>query len=95
MVQLGRHRGGLNGKAIYIDPESTFRRERIDSIVEAKDLDTTKATKSIIIARSMSSSEQEHYLEMASSIFDEHKKVRLLIIDSVTSLYRAEYIGRG
>ena len=52
MVQLGRHRWGLDGKAIYIDTESTFRRERIESIVEAKDLDTTKATKSIIIARS-------------------------------------------
>jgi DNA repair protein RadA len=85
----------LDGKGIYFDTESTFRRERIESKAEAKDLDATKVTKNIIFARSMSSSEQEHYLEMASSIIDEHKKVRLLIIDSVTSLYRAEYIGRG
>ena len=95
MVQLGRHRGGLDGKAIYIDTESTFRRERIVSIAEAKGLEAAKATKNIIIARPMSSSEQEHYLEMAGSIIEEHKNVRLLIVDCVTSLYRAEYIGRA
>ena len=95
MVQLGRHEGGLDGKAIYIDTESTFRRERIISIAEAKGLEAAKATKNIIIARPVSSSEQEHYLERAGSIIEEHKNVRLLIVDCVTSLYRAEYIGRA
>jgi DNA repair protein RadA len=43
----------------------------------------------------MSTSEQEHYLETIGTIIDKHKNIRLLIVDSVTSLYRAEFIGRA
>ncbi|SRR6266487_2946885 len=95
MVQLDKHQGGLDGKAIYIDTESTFTQERIGPIAEARGIDRGKAVNNIMIARPTSSSEQELYLERAGSIIDQHKNIKLLIIDSVTSLYRAEYIGRA
>jgi len=95
MVQLNKHRGGLDGKAIYIDTESTFTQERIGPIAAARGIDRSKAVNNIMIARPTSSSEQEHYLEKAGSIIDQHKNIKLLILDSVTSLYRAEYIGRA
>jgi DNA repair protein RadA len=43
----------------------------------------------------MSSTDQDHYLGISGSIIDEIKNVRSLIVDSITSLYRAEYLGRA
>lgn len=94
-VQLGKEQGKLAGKALYIDTESTFTPERIASIAEARGLDRSEAMKNIIVAKPMSSTEQEHYLERAGSIIDQHRNIRLLIVDSVTGLYRGEYIGRA
>lgn len=95
MVQLPLGQGGLNGSAIYIDTESSFTPERIYSIAEARGLDKEKASKNVIVARPMSSLEQEHYMERAGSVIDRHENIKLLVIDSVISLYRAEYIGRA
>ncbi len=94
MVQLDKHNGGLAGKALYIDTESTFTPERITSIADARGLDRTQAINNILLAKAMSSTEQEHCLERASSIMNQHKVIKLLVIDSVTGLYRGEYIGR-
>lgn len=94
MVQLSRSKGGLNGSVIYIDTESSFTAERISSIAETRGLDKNKARKKVIVAKPMSSNEQEHYVERAGSIIDQYNNVKLLVIDSVTGLFRAEYIGR-
>src|SRR5437870_3124265 len=94
MVQLDKDQGGLDGKAIYIDTESTFTQERIGPIAEARGIDRNKAVNNIMIASPTSSSEQELYLERVGSIIDQHKNIKLLVVDCVTSLYRADYIGR-
>ena len=97
MVQLERDQGGLDGKAIYIDTESSFTLERIHSIAKARGLDKNNVSKNVIVATPMSSSEQEHYIERAGRIIDQCKNpgVKLLVVDSVTGLYRADYIGRA
>jgi DNA repair protein RadA len=95
MVQLYKHLGGLAGKALYIDTEATFTPERIGSIAEARGLNKSKAVDKIILARVMSSIEQENCLERAGSVMRQHKDIRLLVVDSVTGLYRAEYVGRA
>ncbi|MEM4573781.1 MAG: helix-hairpin-helix domain-containing protein, partial [Candidatus Caldarchaeum sp.] len=41
-AQLPREQGGLDGAAIYIDTEATFRPERIIQIAEARGLDQRK-----------------------------------------------------
>jgi DNA repair protein RadA len=95
MVQQNKSYGGLDGKAFYIDTESTFSIKRISSIAEARGRDASRVIKNIICAKPMSSTDQDHYVGIAGSIIDEHKNIRLLIVDSIISLYRAEYIGRA
>ena len=47
-VQLPYDEGGLEGCALYIDTEGTFRPERIIQMSEAKDLDYNKVLEKII-----------------------------------------------
>jgi DNA repair protein RadA len=87
-------RGGLEGEVIVIDTENTFRPERICQIARAMDVDPIEALHKIHVARAFNSSHQmllvEKAMEMAHTI-----PVRLLIVDSLTAHFRAEYVGRG
>ncbi|MEM4598774.1 MAG: DNA repair and recombination protein RadA [Candidatus Diapherotrites archaeon] len=94
MVQLPIEKGGLEGKAIYIDSESSFRPERIAQIAEAKGLDPKNALKNIFVARAYNADHQILLAEKADEIIKK-EGVRLLVVDSLTSQFRAEYIGRG
>jgi len=46
-VQLPEEQGGLNGHAVFIDTENTFRPERVKQIAEAAGLDPGVALKNI------------------------------------------------
>ncbi|MCW7076681.1 MAG: DNA repair and recombination protein RadA [Candidatus Syntrophoarchaeum sp.] len=98
-VQLATSEGGLNGSAIIIDTENTFRPERINQMANGVGLDPTEALKNIHVARAYNSNHQillvEKASELADSLKDSEKPVRLLIIDSLTAHFRAEYVGRG
>jgi len=87
-------RGGLEGEVIVIDTENTFRPERISQIARAMDVDPIEALHKIHVARAFNSSHQmllvEKAVEMSHTI-----PVRLLIVDSLTAHFRAEYVGRG
>jgi DNA repair protein RadA len=85
----------LQYEVIYIDTEHRFRPERIMQISLSRGLDAQNILRRIKIAKPLDSNEQELCVEAASSIVDKQgSKVKLLIIDSVTDLYRAEYYGR-
>jgi len=92
-VQLPLDKGGLEGKAIYIDTEGTFRPERIYQMAQAMDLDPKQALKNIIYARAYNSDHQMLLAQQAQEIISE-QNVKLLIIDSIMSHFRAEYPGR-
>ncbi|MEM0217271.1 MAG: DNA repair and recombination protein RadA [Candidatus Nezhaarchaeales archaeon] len=92
-VQLPRDLGGLEGPAIYIDCEGTFRPERIVSMSRGLGLDPSKVLKNIIVARAYNSDHQMLIVEHAKDIINE-KNVKLLVVDSVTGFFRAEYPGR-
>jgi len=93
-VQLPKSKGGLNGKALYIDAEGTFRPERIISMAEGLDLDHKKILKNIIYARAYNSDHQMMLVKDASRlIVDEN--IKLIIVDSLIGHFRSEYIGRG
>jgi DNA repair protein RadA len=87
-------RGGLEGEVIVIDTENTFRPERICQIARAMDVDPIEALHKIHVARAFNSSHQmllvEKAMEMSHTL-----PVKLLIVDSLTAHFRAEYIGRG
>lgn len=93
-VQLPQERGGLNARAMFIDTENTFRPERIIQMASGAELDPNEALKNILVARSYNTDQQLLIAEKAEDII-EKEGVRLLVIDSLTSHFRAEFTGRG
>ncbi len=93
-VQLSYELGGLEGNALYIDSEGTFRPERIINMAEARDLDYNKILKNIIIGRAYNSDHQILLSKEASRMVKE-KNIKLIVVDSIISHFRSEYIGRG
>jgi DNA repair protein RadA len=82
--------------AIYIDTESTFRPERIESIAKARGLDPTNILQKIQVAKPLDSAQQESCIESAcSAISKPDSKIKLLIVDSMTAHYRVDYAGRS
>ncbi len=93
-VQLPRERGGLDAKAAYIDTEGTFRPERIVEIAERFELDPKEVLNNITVGRAYTSDHQINLARDISAIARD-KNIRLVVVDSLTSHFRAEYIGRG
>jgi DNA repair protein RadA len=93
-VQLPPEKGGLSGNCIFLDAENTFRPDRIKQMAEAKGLDSKKVLENIYEARCYNSDHQMVLTEKVGEMIKE-KNVKLLIVDSVTSNFRADFIGRG
>ncbi len=93
-VTRGEDEGGLDGDTVWIDTESTFRPERIRQMSEALELDTEAVLKRIHVARAFNSHHQMLLMEKANEMTKDYP-VRLVVIDSLTAHFRAEYIGRG
>ncbi|MFN4133806.1 MAG: DNA repair and recombination protein RadA [Candidatus Hadarchaeales archaeon] len=93
-AQLPREQGGLDGGVIYIDTENTFRPERIEQMALAVGLDPRKILDRIYIARAHTTDHQMLLAEKAAEIAG-NDGVRLVVIDSVTSLFRNEFCGRA
>jgi len=93
-VQLPRDRGGIEGRALYIDTEGTFRPERIIQMAEALDLDYKKVLKNIIYGRAYNSDHQILLIKEAANIIKD-KNIKLIIVDSLIGHFRSEYVGRG
>ncbi len=93
-VQLPPEKGGLNGAALYIDTENTFRPERIIQMAEAVGLNPEQALQNIYVARAYNSDHQMLLVEKAREIIEE-RNIRLIVVDSLTAHFRAEYVGRG
>ena len=93
-VQLPKEQGGLEGNALYIDTEGTFRPERIIQMAEGLDLDHKKILKNIIFGRAYNSDHQILLIKEAANLIKE-KNIKLIIVDSLIGHFRSEYIGRG
>lgn len=93
MVQLPPERGGLSGRALYIDTEGTFRPERVISMARYRGLDPEKALENIIYARAYNSDHQMLLVDEARKLVDE-QNVKLILVDSLIAHFRAEYPGR-
>ncbi len=93
-AQLPREKGGLGGSVLFVDTEATFRPERIESIAKAAGLDPKEALKNILVIRAATTEQQILSIDRSEKLIQE-KNVKLIIVDSLTSLFRAEYIGRS
>ena len=78
---------------IFIDTENTFRPERVHQIAEARGLDHEEIMKKIFICRIHNSAQLEAVIKNLGKYIEEYK-AKLVIIDSIISLHRAEYSGR-
>jgi len=95
-VQLPPEKGGLDGDAIFIDTENTFRPKRIMEMAEAVGLDPLEALKRIRYVRAYSSDHQMLIVEKIPDLVrKENLNLKLIVVDSFTGLFRAEYLGRG
>ncbi|MFA4701687.1 DNA repair and recombination protein RadA [Pyrococcus kukulkanii] len=99
MVQLPPEEGGLHGSVIWIDTENTFRPERIREIARNRGLDPDEVLKHIYVARAFNSNHQMLLVQQAEDkikeLLNTDRPVKLLVVDSLTSHFRSEYIGRG
>jgi DNA repair protein RadA len=86
--------GGFGSGSIYIDTEGTFRPERVDQIAVSRGLDPTSVLKSIAVCKVYNSSHLELIIKDLGKYINDFK-ARLVIIDSIISLHRAEFAGRG
>lgn len=94
-VQLPKDKGGLSGNVIYIDSENSFRPERIVSIAKRFDLDPDKVLENIQVGRAYNADHQMLLAEKAKEKIEEDPSVKLVIVDSLTAHFRAEFAGRG
>ena len=81
---------------VYIDTENTFRTERIEQLSKSVGLDHMDVLKNIKVAKAFNT---DHQTLLGEKVEDLIKKqgldVKLVIVDSLTAHFRAEYIGRG
>ena len=85
--------GSPDNGVIFVDTENAFRAERIHQIAESRGLDAEEIMKKIFVCRIYYSAHLEAVIRsLAKSI--EQYKARLVIIDSIISLHRAEFAGR-
>jgi len=93
-TQLPKDQGGMDSHAFFIDTENTFRPERIIQMAEAHDLDSEKVLENIHVARAYNSN---HQMLLVEKVIELSKEINasLLIVDSLTAHFRAEYVGRG
>lgn len=93
-VQLPREKGGLGKNVLFIDTENTFSPTRIVQIAKANKLDPEKVLKNIYVARAYNSEHQMLLVEKATEMIEE-KNIGLIVVDSLTSHFRSDFVGRG
>lgn len=99
LAQLPKEQGGLSGSVLYIDAEGTFRPKRVRKIItsrfpEMPAEEVNKIMSNVIIQRTYNTEKLWTFIKHAGKVIME-KNVKLIIIDSLISLYRADFIGRG
>jgi DNA repair protein RadA len=80
---------------VYIDTENTFRPERIMQFAEGKGLDGKEVLKNIRVARAYNSDHQMLLAEKVEDLFKQGLNIKLIVVDSLTAHFRAEFVGRG
>jgi len=92
-AQLPFEEGGLSGNVAFIDTEGTFMPERIYQIASARGLDPELTANNILVARAYNSSHQCLLIDRLFTLVPENN-VKLVVIDSMISHFRGEYVGR-
>ena len=94
-VQLPKEQGGADGAVVWIDSEGTLRPEFIKKLAIPKGLDPELALKNFRGVRAFNSDHQMLLVDKIEELIKQGLNVKLVIVDSLTSHFRSEYVGRG
>ncbi|MAE13261.1 DNA repair and recombination protein RadA [Candidatus Woesearchaeota archaeon] len=82
-------------RVVFIDTENTFRPERIAQFAKGAGLEPEQVLAQIKVGRAFNSDHQMLLAEKIVDIVKEGDNVKLVIVDSLTAHFRAEFVGRG
>ncbi|CAD7922768.1 unnamed protein product [Amoebophrya sp. A25] len=94
LAQFPADQGGCEGKVCYIDTEGTFRPERLEQVAKRFGVAPQDVLDNVVVCRAHNTEHQTQLLTEAAILMAQ-SRFGLLVIDSVTNLYRTEYAGRG
>ena len=82
---------------IYLDTENNFRPERIEQVAQRYGLDTEQTLENIIVGAASTSDEQMKMMVHICALLADQDQgpFRVLIVDSIISLFRVDFSGRG
>jgi DNA repair protein RadA len=83
-----------SGNIIFVDSENTFRANRIHQIAEQRGFDPLPILEKIFHCKVYSSEHLESVINDLDKSIEQYN-AKLVIIDSIISLHRAEFSGRG
>jgi len=92
-VQLPKEKGGLEGRALYIDTERTVRYDALARIAERFGLDPDDACDNVFYTYAVNS-EALHQTVRSLDEVVKQSRVKLVVVDCLTGHFRAEYTGR-
>lgn len=92
-AQLPPEKGGLSGKAFFIDTEHTFSPDRILAIAQRFELDGDSALENVLATYAVNTDHQMELVHEAAQ-YVKRENVKLIIIDSLTAHFRSEFPGR-
>ncbi|MEM2922623.1 MAG: DNA repair and recombination protein RadA [Candidatus Bathyarchaeia archaeon] len=93
MAQMPHDEGGLDGNVAFIDTEGTFMPERLYQIASEMGMDPKNVANNVFVARAYNSSHQCLLIDKLFTLCPENN-VKLVIVDSMISHFRGEYVGR-
>jgi len=92
-AQLKPENGGLGGTVLFFDTEGTFSSKRIHQIAAQNGSNPEEALHNILLSRVYNT---DHQMFLLDNAFEKctQEKVKLIIVDSVISHFRGEFLGR-
>jgi len=93
-VQKPPEQGGLGRGVIFVDTEHTFRPDRVAQMAEGQGMDPNEVLQNIHVARAENSDHQIILIEKCEELIKE-KNIGLIVVDSLMSQFRSDYMGRG
>src|SRR2546425_10097740 len=94
-ANMSLDKDGLGGSVIFIDTENTFRPEGIHQIAENRGIkEPEDILRKIYVCKIFNSGHLELIIQNLGKSIQEYK-AKLVIVDSIISLQRTEFTGRG
>ena len=97
-VQLPIDKGGQgeNAVSVYLDSEGTFTPQRIHDMAVGKNLNPNRVMQNVRVAKAKNTDDLSFKIEKVVDLIVKDKvNVKLVVVDSLTAHFRAEFAGRG